>query len=339
MSASRRCISTLTGLALGAAGCGAEPVTLELSFPDELVEAPARAVEVAVVEGAACGELLRVRHDELEQVGSVRGRTRTGYPAPPELDILDEAPRGRALAVDVAVQDAAGLGISRACRAVTLSSDAPTVVSIELHGLPDCPEEPTDLDLAIVLDTSTGMRNADIGLGNSLIDELSDFVQNMGIDGGTVRFSLVAHGHVSAKELVPATEDRQVVLRQLEALRGVQMGIAEHYAGLRVGAAHLKDRAVCGRRPAVLWVGGGPDQSSATTAQIATIEVTGTRGEPFDDIYVHGVGVSDPAVSAMRVLVDRVDSAQVEGALTEDRLRNALFSAGIDLKGLIPPPP
>ena len=323
-------------LLLLTAACGQGPDTLEVVFLDELVEAPARSARVAVVTEASCADLLEVPHDALEEIGRVLARQRVDYPVDPDLDVFRDAPRGRALAVDVSVADGEGLQISRACAESELPLDTSTTVRVEMHGLPDCVSPPTALDLAIVLDTSSGMRTANIGLENQLVDRLKEFATNFGVTGG-VEISLFTHGHTDPEEYLPPTSDRVEVANALEGLRDAGSGAARHYEALALASAQLRARALCGRRPAVLWIGGGPDESATATFEEATVEVVGTRGELFDDLYVYGVGVSGDAVGALRLLTDAIETGEVEGALTQMRLAAALSNAHFRFQSLVEP--
>jgi hypothetical protein len=327
------------GLALAlplVAACGGAPDVLSVSFLDELVEAPARGVSVAVVEGADCATLLTQPHDGLEAVGTVLVRRALGYPVPPDAAPFEGLPRGRALAVDVAVEDADRLQIARSCVEVTLTPDAATTVALVMHGLPPCADPPVGLDLALLMDTSTGMRDANIALEGALTDRVKAFVESMGVTGG-VRFSVITHGHTDPQELLPPSEDKQAVLTALESLRDVAAGPALHYEGISRAVGLLRARAVCGRRPALLWLGGGADESAPGAFEISTIEVVGTRGEPADDVYVYAVGLSAEAVAAMRLLVDAVSDADFEGALTQVRLAEALNNAHFRFQSLVEP--
>lgn len=322
--------------ALLISGCAQAPDVIALRFDDELVEAPARNVAIAVVSDTSCTDLLTLPHESLEDVATVISRTRTRYPIDPDLGALDFAPRGRPLSVDVSVLDAEDRQISRACDTITLPASEPATLTLQMHGLAPCAEAPTSLDLTLVLDLSLGMRDANVGLDNALIDSIKTFVQNLGVPGGSVRFSIVTHGPELPMELLSPTYDKEVVLQTLENQRNVAGGSAHHYEALALGGAVLRDQAVCGLRPALLWVGGGPDESDPASFQIAAVELSGTRGEGFDDIFVFGLGVSAEAVDAMRLLIDDLDLARLQGALTVVRLQDVLRSVHSDLQGLLP---
>lgn len=327
--------SLIASLTLLLLGCGGDPDILKLNFIDALVEAPARSVRVAAVTDASCQRLLTVPHEQLDDVATVILRRSAPYPVNPKEDVLEGLPRDQSLAIDVSVLDATSTQITRACVDDVQLQSSQSTVEVEVHGLARCAERAKSLDLALVLDTSLGMRAANIGVENQLIASLQTFVENMGVPGGEVRFSIITHGHTEPSEWLAPTTDREAVVAALEALRDTAGGTALHFEGLEVGAKQLRARAVCGRRPALLWIGGGSDESSPQAFQLATIGVVATRGEPFDDIFIFGFGISENAVGAMRDLADDVDLATVEGALSAAALRETLLNAHLRLQSLL----
>ncbi len=329
-------LSSLCGLLLLQSGCGSDPDILKINFLDELVEAPARAIRIAVTADATCQTLLEVPHEQIEGLSSVIKRSSAPYPVDPKQAPLAGLPRDQSLSIDISVLDAGSTQITRACiDDARLAPNKPTTLNVEMHGMARCAGSPKSLDLALVLDTSLGMRAANAGVENQLIDTVQTFVQDMGVPGGDVRFSIITHGHTEPSEWLAPTTDRQAVIAALESLRDVAGGTARHFEGLRVGAKQLRARAVCGRRPALMWIGGGRDESSPQAFQLATIAVVGTRGESFDDIFIFGFGISEDAVAAMQLLVDDVNLATVQGALSVPALRQSLFDAHQTLQSLL----
>lgn len=316
--------------------CGGGADVLDLHFPDELVEAPARSVELAVSADTDCATLLTVDHDSLESVGTILARRTLRYPVSPDAAPFEDMPRGQALAVDVSVLDEGGLQISRSCVTTTLEADAKVVVSMEMHGLALCEASPTALDLTLLIDTSTGMRDATIALEGDLLTHVEAFVATMGVTGG-VRFSILTHGHTAPEELLAPTDDKQLVTSALESLQGVAAGDAVHYEGLTLAASLLRDRAVCGRRPAILWMAGGADESPPGAYEIAAVGLAGTRGEFFDDIYFYAVGISDPAVAAIQLMTNGLSVSDWRGARSGVALDAALNDAHFRLQGLVEP--
>ncbi len=324
-------LAALTGL-----GCGADLDVISVSFADELVEAPARNVEIAVVSDAPCDDTLNVAHEDLETVGTVLRRTRTRYPVAPDVGALEQAPRGRALSIDVSVLDAQDRQIARACDTLTLPAGQVATLDLRMHALARCSEAPTSIDLALVVDTSLGMRDANVGLDNQIIDLLKTFVQNLGVPGGRVRFSVASHGDTAPQQVLAPTLDREAASSALESLRGVAGGQAQHYGGASFAGAMLRDSALCDFRPAIVWVGGGADMRAPEDFQLAALQLSGTRGESFDDVFVYGVGISADAVGAMALLVDDLDLARLEGALTTMRTQEILRNVHSELQALVP---
>ena len=149
----------LPALAAALCGCGGPSPKLNLSYDDELVEAPTRSIDVMAVTGSDCDRIQSREHDHAGDGETIRARRATRYPIGPDLDIFADFPKTEPIDLDVAAYDGSLLQVSRACTRVTL--DDVDTIDLRLHTLPLCEREPSTLDVMIVLDTSRGIDLAD----------------------------------------------------------------------------------------------------------------------------------------------------------------------------------
>src|SRR5262249_50007346 len=136
----------------------------DLYFRDDLVEAPARTVDVVAVSGTDCKSLLTKRHDDaaMGMAGTVLARRNTRYPVNPDAKVLHNPPRGTPFALDIATYDHESLQMARACQVVTLQPSGMTKVDVEMNALAICADVPiVTLDVAIVMDISNTIGAAD----------------------------------------------------------------------------------------------------------------------------------------------------------------------------------
>lgn len=313
-------------------GCGGPNASLEVTFTDELVEAPARTVDITVVDSSDCEALLSVPHDEAKSVGSVLAQRQAAYPLDPESDLLDELPTGRALAFDIAVYDATPTLIARNCQVAEISASNDTQIKVPMLSLPLCATPPTALDLMIVLDLSVAAAVADISMGGQMIPRVRAFVAS-GFSAGTT-VTVVTHGPAAPTVLVGPTSVLTEVDAALEPLPTMYLGQGEPYEAIAMGTSLLRARAVCGRRPALLTLVASPDSGALGSLDEALIGVAAARMEPADDIFTAGIGVS---VDGNTALVDLLgDTLGVRyGALVEDTLVNALSASRLRFQSLI----
>lgn len=318
---------------LVAAGCGGEGDVLDAYFIDEVVAAPARTTEIAVFDDTVCEELLSVPADAVQDAGSLVAMRSAGFPVNPDEKILKGLPRGTNLAFHVVARDADGFVVGRGCEIHNLAPAGPLNVAIELHALPKCETEARYLDVAIVLDTSS--RLSFVFPGSEHIELLqSELVMEM--EQGT-RFSIITHGHtLPPTEHLAPTSDKQTTVEALNTLRGTLGERVELFNSVSLASRLLRSRAMCARRPAILVVEAGADDSSSNIPVVeAQIGLYATSGEPADDIYIHGVFTTIEAQEDLRELTSDITSAGLSGAETVSSFRAALLQAKFGFDALI----
>lgn len=313
-------------------GCGGPAASLEVTFTDELVEAPARTVDITVVDTTDCEALLSVPHDEVKSIGMVLAQRQAAYPLDPDGGLLDELPTGRSMAFDIAVYDSTPTLIARNCQVAEISASNDTEIKVPMLSLPVCATPPTALDLMIILDLSDAAAAADVSMGSQMIPRLRAFVAS-GFSTGTT-LTVVTHGPSAPAVLVGPTSVLSEVDAALEPLPTTYLGQGQPYEAITFGAGLLRARAVCGRRPAILTLVASPDSGALGSLDEALIGVAAARMEPADDIFTAGIGVSLQGNTALVDLLGETLGVRY-GALVEDTLVTALSASRLRLQSLI----
>jgi hypothetical protein len=319
-------------LTLGLAACGGNSVTLQATFPDELLEAPARTVDIVAVVGGDCEQLLTVPHDEISSLAMIHTRRQTAYPIDPDSNILEGVPSGIGVALDIAAYDDVPQQIARNCQVVVISASEDTEIKVPMLGLPECAKDPNSLDLVILLDASLRTSVADVGMENLLIDRLKSFV-NAGFGAGTT-MTLISHGPTEPMTAVARTEDPALISAGLDSLRTGYGGMGLPYAALTYSSTLLRTRAVCGYRPVILMVQSDTDPGLPGAFQEAVIGLFSDQTNPNDDIFVAAITLTGDASSAVGQLLGD-DFGEIFGASTLLALNNALGAARLRIQGLI----
>ena len=317
---------------LGLVGCSDLDV-LEAEFADELVEAQARSIELKVADNTDCEALLRVEHAQIETVANVVATRSTRFPIDPESGVLEDLPRNRPLIFDLVALDQESRQIARACEGITLPED-PTDVTLTMRALPPCESEPNGLDVAIVLDASVEMRNANASIGAELVDRLSAFLDS-GLSPGGDRWTLITHGPSEDPIVaVPFTENRDSIISGIESAAADFTGKSRLFDAVRLGTILLRSRAVCGRRPTLLVLAGGFDEGPLGGRELAIAGLAGDRSTPDDDLFGVGVGISTSGKDALDlILVEELGITQV--ALTAESLTAALLRTRERFQGFV----
>lgn len=322
--------------ALVFAACGSEPDVVRTTFSDELVEAAGRTADLTVVNGGSCEALLSVLHAEAADVGFVVANQRTAYPIAPEADVLVGVPRGTPIAIDVVVLDDRENVVARGCVETSLAAGEPADVEVEMHALPFCEASYMTVDIAIVLDASSAMQLVDTAFGNTVTDELKNFMDLGGFPPET-RFSLLTHGPDAPMQLIAPTTDREAIKQGFEDYRGVSAGDAQTFDAVLLASERLRSRAVCRRRPAMLAIGGGQDVGQLGDFDNAIIGIAGARGETRDDVYTFAIALTMEAKTDFDDLVTDNDLGEVMSAGTGSSFANALSEARYRFQGLVGP--
>ncbi len=317
--------------------CGGDPDVVIADFSDELVEAAGRSASIVVVSDQTCEALMAVRREAISDIATVVESTRTEYPIPPDVGVLDTVPRGRAIAIDVSVLDTDELLVSRGCVETTLPAGEAATIEVEMHALPVCDAEPQFVDIAIVLDASSQMQLANAALGNGVIDKLQDFLDLPGFPPNTT-FSLYAHGPTMIpQEILGSTENTAALKTALDAYRTGNSGSVRMFEAVILAAARARTRAVCDRRPALLVVSAGPDTGPLGGFENAIIGLAAARGNTRDDLYTFGIALTLDAQRDLTDLVGENGLGEVVGSASEGAFANALSEARYRFQGLVGP--
>jgi hypothetical protein len=302
--------------------CGESPRRIEPSFLDPLAEAPARSLEVlGLSPEVTCRDVLAVAHDDVaERWGPPLFRSSTTYPPRGDDDPLRSAPTAWTLAA--AARDAEGRVHGRACQTVDGRGD----LSILLRLMPECSSFPA-LDLVLVMEASESTLVADIGLGESLRDRLSDALFR-GDEPADTRYGVRSSPARTDPAADGSVDRARAVLDELSF-----EGSSELFASTLTAIQDLRDRASCRRRPALVLVASGGVEADRPAPLEVRLALMGAG--PADDIPTVGVGLSDPSVALLRQVLPAEDGRSVFGALTEPALEAQLTVVRSDLLNLV----
>jgi hypothetical protein len=322
----------LTVLAFSGVACPGSSREVKLFFVDELVEAPAREASIIGLIGSDCETLLAIPHEQAKDAATVLFSRTARWPVPPDSEIFDDIPTDREILLLVAVYDSTQLLIARACQNINLAD--PATPEVELRALPACSNGPTQLDVTIVLDTSTEMEVVDPELLH--LDELVPrVIEAQNYPSGTT-WGIFTYGDQSgvAEALAPTT-DVEAVRAAVQQLRMTHLGPARLWDGVYDATGKMRARALCGRRPALLLLAGSVDAGSARLREDASIGIFASRDDDSDDIYAHGIALSGDAYLDLDLLIPE-GIGFVSGAENPSTRRQALYEAGVELRKLVP---
>jgi hypothetical protein len=323
-------------------GCGRGQDILTATFPDDLngepgsglVGAPARSVDMIVVTGADCDTVQSKKHDDAMPAGTIIAHHSARFPVNPKAGLLDRLPRGTPLVLDIAALDAESHVIARDCVPVTLNPSAQTNVTALLRSLPQCTMPPSSLDIAVVLDDSDQMTFVDPS--NYHMDYLST-VLITGVKLSTpVLWTIIAHNTKDGvTQTLPATTDITAAQSAVDALRVSHKGSPALYDGVTYATAALRERAVCGYRPAMFMVSADIDGGSMHAEQDAVIGIVAVASDTTDDIFTYGLALSSAAYDALNAIIPM--SGEVYGAdgTSDFQIRGRFADAAIELKKLV----
>lgn len=312
----------LLGGALLVAGCARAPDTLELYYSDEIVDAPTRTVEVAIVRAESCDALLAKRYDQVGEADGLVFRRSTSYPVNPEAKVLDGVPRGVPVAVDAAGYDENNQRISRACSVQTFADGQPLKVSMELRALPACATQATALDVMLVVDTSMAMAIHDPA-GKHLTSLNDTVLDPMQVRANTM-WGIVTYGTMDApQEFLAATTELTAVKGAITSLSRSQGGKPKLFDGMVKAAGLLRARAVCGKRPAMVIIASESDDGSKAPFEQARVGLYATRGDSTDDIFTFAVALTEDGYDDLDELVPE-EVGKVTGAGTEPQIEAAM---------------
>jgi hypothetical protein len=236
----KKCLA-MTALGLAAIGCGGRSVELELFIVDELVEAPARRAQVLAVAGTDCEALLSTPQSFARTIGRVELEHEARWPVRPNEEVWSDIPDNQSLSIVAAAYDVDDLQIARGCMPVELTGDADAKLRLELRALPACTTAATQLDIMIVLDTSTMMEVVDTELLH-LSELVPRVVEGQEYPAGTT-WSITTYGDsAGVEELLPPTTDLELLRSTVEMLRRLHDGPARLWDGVYTATGLLAVR-------------------------------------------------------------------------------------------------
>lgn len=287
-------------------GCGADDSELRTWFATELLEAPARRLRVSFYEDAECDALLAL--GQAESLPPLGTRT-VSYPPRREDRALRDPPDAP-YTLELRALDAAGRTVGRGCRRVQAELDP---IDVELSVQPRCGPYVRG-HLVIVIESSSEMLRADIGVGESLRPAIREFLLGEGLPN--LRPGVIEAGSEAqlSGQFVSTEEARNAVERT------AFVGRSRLWAGIQEGVELLRNEADCRSLPALVALAGGPEDGADGTLPIeARLRAEGDPADGSDDVLFLGVALSDAALGAL--LEAAPEDGLLLGAQTEAALR------------------
>lgn len=322
------------GLLQAATGVGCQDAhTITATFGDDIVEAPARSLDLLVLSDTDCEETGTRTYEDLTKDPRVVFARNAAFPVVDQ-ELLSDLPSDASLTFEAVARNASGLQIGRGCKDDLQHTDGGAIHAyIVLRTLTTCETPPNSLDITLVLDTSilaSVVDPSEIRFA-TIVDRVIDAT---GYPAAT-RWSLVTFGG-DVVEPVPPSIQTDAVKRSTLALAGNANGAPQLYDGIVYAASHARARSICTHRPALLIVAGGPEAQSDAIYQEAQLSLYERAGDPTDDIYTFAIALS---VDAFRDLADVIptDTGQILEAYTAEQIASRLENAAIQLKQLVQP--
>jgi hypothetical protein len=311
--------------------CGGSEATIKLVYPDPVIEAPTRNVDLVAITSTSCDQVQSRIHGDVAQDPKVVAHELAKYPlAKPT--ILKMVPPNVSVALDVVGLDANLVQVARGCAIVPAGTHS--TIEVDLKSLPVCMKHPTTLDTMIVLDTSASMVIADPQLVH--IDALLNdvLIPNAMLPNST--YGLITFGQGDPQELVPQTGDLNLMRNAINSARTLNQGVPHLYDGVIKAGGILRARAVCGRRSAMMILAGDTDNGSSHPIEQAAIAVYGVQGDATEGIFSYGIGLDDPAYNDLKVIVPE-GAGQIENAAAASAaITMAIIDAREAINGLVP---
>lgn len=269
-------------------GCSND-ISLNFFYDDELVEAPTREVELKIFDGEiSCDDYLSFPHGTDKFSNSLVKEVRTGYPVITQTLAPDLFLEGRAFTFAAEAYDRNGVSIARGC-SQKVAGDFDQV-SLQLFGLAKCSKPAGEIDLALVVDTSSRSLAKDPDLRHLKA------IQEIMLEESLFSTWTVISTAPTPKVWVSRTSTASELYEAFE-------GIAETYTA--PNSAHfdaidevsrlLRSQSLCGRIPAVFIFSAGVDKNSELTWQNARLGLEGSLVDPEDNIFAVGITQKEDA--------------------------------------------
>jgi len=264
-------------------------IPLDFFYDDELVEAPTREVHLKIFsERVSCDDYLSTPHISDNFSEFLVKEIQTGYPIITETLEPEIFTAGKLFTFGVEAYDKDKISIARGCK--TQIGGEFDEISLQLFGLVKCRQTPREIDLALVVDTSSRSlardpRSAHIKMIREIMLEESLF------STWTV---------MSTAPTPRVWISRSSSLDKVrEAFDQIEQTYTEpnsaHFDGIVQASQLLRSKSLCGRIPAMLIFTAGIDSGSDLTWQNARLGLEGSFVDTEDNIFAVGFTLEEDA--------------------------------------------
>ena len=264
-------------------------IPLEFFYDDELVEAPTRQIHLKIFsEKVSCDDYLSAPHTSDSFSEFLVKEIQTGYPVITATLEPEAFTAGRLFTFGVEAYDKDKISIARGCE--TQIGGEFDEISLQLFGLAKCRLTPREIDLALVVDTSSRSLARDPQLTHVKI----------------IREIMLEKALFSTWTIVSTAPTPRVWISRSSSLEKVSKAFEQmeqtytesnsaHFDGVVQASQLLRSESLCGRIPAMFVFTAGMDRNSDLTWQNARLGLEGSLVDPEDNIFAVGLTLEEKA--------------------------------------------
>ncbi|MEE2901366.1 MAG: hypothetical protein VYC39_03515 [Myxococcota bacterium] len=306
-------------------------IPLEFFYDDELVEAPTRQLHLKIFnEEVSCDDYLSAPHtSELFSEFLVK-EIRTGYPVITATLEPEAFTAGKLFTFGVEAYDKDKISVARGCE--TQVGGEFDEISLQLFGLAKCRLTPREIDLALVVDTSSRSLARDPRLTHiKMIREIM------------LEESLFSTWTIMSTAPTPRVwvSKSSSLEKAREAFGQIEETYTEsdsaHFDGVVQASRLLRSESLCGRVPAMFIFTGGIDRNSDLTWQNARLGLEGSLIDPEDNIFTVGLTLEENAFGEFLDFIPQ-NSGNAYLAQYTEFLEAQLLEVREQLAALVPNP-
>ena len=304
------------------------PLAIELYYDDPLIEAPARTVNLHLLQDISCEAVMSRPHGEGVNTPEFIKQYNYSYPVLNKAIEVEDLEGEEKISVAVEVYNRQLTSVARGC--LSGSVQDLEILRIQLFVLPRCETPPAAIDLSLVIDTSASSFAVDDQLLH--LEALKKVFVKEEIfsrwtiikTGGTPKLMTV--GNSSAIEVEAVIDDLRVQYTE---------PTNQLFDGIALAAKTVRAKALCGRVPTIFVYTAGPDNGSVLNLQNATLGVGGSSMDSEDNIYTVGFALEQQGFSEMINIIPENSGSYILGTQPE-LLEQQFFEAREQLQALIP---
>ena len=306
-------------------------IPLEFFYDDELVEAPTRQLHLKIFsEEVSCNDYLSAPHISQTFSEFLVTEIQTGYPVITTTLEPEIFTAGKSFTFGVEAYDKDKTSIARGCE--TQIGGEFDEISLQLFGLAKCRLTPREIDLALVVDTSSRSLARDPRLTHIKM----------------VREIMLEESLFSTWTIISTAPTPRVWISRSSSIEKVSDAFDQiqetytepnsaHFDGVVQASQLLRAESLCGRVPAMFIFTAGIDRNSDLTWQNARLGLEGSLIDPEDNIFAVGLTQEENAFGEFLNFIPQ-NSGNAYLAQYTEFLEAQLLEVREQLAALVPNP-